>query len=264
MQRLQPEVCEAMEWGRFVQIAEAMYVPGITNPSQPGDFPDGWQIVWNLNVEPVLECMKQTEHIGFVAKPILEQGKLLIVFRGSQSFLDFVDDFEFTLEDFTDIQNGGKTERGFTGLYQSLSFVDPISGHSQSLNDFLKVLRPESRFVVTGYSLGATLATLIAVVLASKNLTVDATLFASPMVGDAAFARTFQSFVHRSCNIINKPDIVPHLPGSLIGYAYTPDVFEINSLCFHDFKQSLSSFHSLNTYLSVLHLMCIGESQQKA
>jgi triacylglycerol lipase len=246
---------EAIYWGQFVKIAEAMYVPGVINPREPHAFPEGWRMIQNMNVEPVLECMQQKEHIGFVVQSQSEPGKLAIVFRGSKSFLDYVDDFEFALADFTSIKNGGKTERGFTRLYESISFVDPQSGVTESLDSFLNGLHSVTSFVVTGYSLGATLAQLQAVVLSNRRLEVEVYTFASPMVGDREFVKTYRSYVQSSCNIINKPDIIPRLPGSFLGYEYTPDVFEINSLCFHEVKQSLRSFHSIDTYLSTLCLL---------
>lgn len=243
---------KAIFWGRFIDVAISMYSPGVTNPPQPAKFPKGWKLVKNINAEAVLSFYSQKEFIGFVAQSLNEPNKFAVVLHGTEGIIDFLDDFEFEQIDFYFIPNGGKTELGFTRFFESFSFVDPISGDSQNLEDYLRGLSETAAFTVTGYSLGGALATLNAVVLANRNIPVDAYYFASPMVGNSTFVKTYNTMVPNSYCIVNQPDIVPKLPGALLGYEHVKTLYEINSLNYPQFKRSISSFHSLNVYIYTL------------
>lgn len=243
---------QAIFWGRFIEVANSMYAPGVTNPSQPSNFPKGWRLVKNINAEAFISFYHQKEFIGFVAQSTDEPNRFVVVLHGTEGIVDFLDDFEFQMVDFYLISNGGKTEYGFTRFYESFSFVDPNSGDSQKLEDYLRELSKKTSFTVAGYSMGGALATLHAVVLAERNFSVDTYLFASPMVGNAAFVKTYNALVQNSYRIVNQPDIVPKLPGILLGYEHVNTQFEVNSLYYPEFKHSISSFHSLNVYIYCL------------
>ena len=174
--------------------------------------------------------------------------------------------------------NGGETELGFTRMYESLTFFDPPPSHastpmSASVETFQGSGDPalpiaqsvdlttllgnlfaasDARFTVAGYSLGGALAILHGAVLGGTGSPVDVYTFAAPMVGDETFVQSYSSVVQESYAIENKPDIVSHLPGTLLGYA--PDVqrVEVNSLEFPELRHTISCFHHLYTYLYVL------------
>jgi triacylglycerol lipase len=239
-------------WGKFIKVAEAMYKPGKTNPAQPSKFPRGWKLAKNINAEAVVSFYNQKEFIGFVAQSVDEPDRFAVVLHGTEGIVDFLDDFEFELIDFYFLSDGGQTEYGFTKFYESFTFVDPIGGESQTLEDYLRELPETASFTVAGYSLGGALATLHTAVLAERRIPVEAYLFASPMVGNASFVKTYNSLVRKSYRIVNQPDIVPKLPGDLLGYEHVNTVFEVNSLQFPQFKHSISSFHSLDVYLYCL------------
>ena len=243
---------KAISWGKFIKVAESMYAPGKTNPTQPSRFPKGWKLVKNINAEAVVSFYNQKEFIGFVAQSLVEPQQFAVVLHGTEGIVDFLDDFEFELIDFYLLSDGGKTEYGFTKFYESFTFVDPISGESQGLEDYVKGLPETASFSVAGYSLGGALATLHAAVLGGRRIPVEAYLFGSPMVGNAAFVKTYNSLVRNSYRIVNQPDIVPKLPGALLGYEHVHTIFEVNSLQFPQFKHSISSFHSLDVYLYCL------------
>jgi len=243
---------KAIFWGEFVGLAYSMYAPRSSNPPQPPNFPNNWRLVTNITVEAVVGFYRQTEFIGFVAQSVAEPHHFAVVLHGTEGIVDFLNDFEFLLTDFDLVENGGRTEDGFTRLYESFSFVDRASGDSQNLTEYLSGLDLMASFTVAGASLGGALATLHAAVLASRNFTVEAYLFASPMVGNAAFTQLYNSLVPISYRIVNKPDIVPLLPGMLLGYVHVNTEFLINSLDFPEIKCSIRCFHSLNTYLYTL------------
>lgn len=236
----------------FVEVAYEMYVPGVTNPKQPSNFPKGWRLVKSINAEAVVGFFRQKEFIGFIAQSIDEPSKFIVAMHGTEGVADFLDDFEFLMTDFNLIPNGGKTEYGFTRFYESLSFVDPLSGVSQNLGDYLKELNQNASYTVVGFSLGGALATLHAVVLASCDIPVEAYLFASPMVGNTAFVNVYNSLVSKSYRIVNKPDVVPQLPGTWLGYEHVNTLFEINSLNYPEIKRTISCFHSPEVYLYAL------------
>jgi triacylglycerol lipase len=243
---------KAVLWGEFIDVAFSMYVPGVTNPAQPINFPKGWKLVKNINADAGVSFFRQKEFIGFVAQSLKDPHRLAVVLHGTEGVMDYIDDFEFLMNDFTLVPNGGRTEYGFTRFYESFSFVDPLSGVSQNLEDYLEELNQMTSFTVTGASLGGALATLHSLVLASRNIPVEAYLFASPMVGDPKFVNTYNSLVPKSYRIVNKPDIVPQLPGHSLGYEHVNTLFEINSLDFPEIKRSIRCFHSINVYVYTL------------
>jgi hypothetical protein len=245
----------AIFWGKFIDIAYSMYISGGTNPPQPTDFPEGWRLVKNINAEAVVGFFRQKEFIGFVVQSLEDPHKFALVLHGTTGVADFLDDFEFLMTDFNLVPNGGRAEYGFTRFYESISFVDAISGASQSLQDYLinlASLKQSPSFTITGDSLGGALATLHAMVLASRGIPVEAYFFASPMVGNSTFVQTYNALVPNTYRIVNKPDIVPQLPGTLLGYEHVNTLFEINSLNFPEIKHSIGCYHSINTYIYAL------------
>jgi hypothetical protein len=246
------DIQKAIFWARFIEVASCMYAPGVTNPPQPVNFPVGWNIVKNINAEAIAGLLDQKEFMGFVAQSAADTNKFAIVFHGTDSIADFLDDFEFMKIDFQFIANGGKTEYGFTRFYESMTFVNPVSGETQSLKEYVSNLPQNASFTVAGHSLGAALATLHAAVLAEKGILVEAYTYASPMVGDEVFANTYNSLLTKSYRIFNKPDIVPQLPGALLGYEHVSTPFEVNSLNDPEIKRSILGFHSLESYIHSL------------
>ncbi|MCL6445172.1 MAG: lipase family protein [Alicyclobacillus sp.] len=249
---------QAIFWGEFIELAYATYVPGVPNPLPPTNFPSGWRLVKNITADAVVSFVDQKEFLGFLAQSTTNPNEFAVVLHGTEGIMDYLDDFEFLMTDFNLVSNGGKTEYGFTRFYESFSFVDPVTGIVQTLQEYLNdlsVLKPLPSFTVAGFSLGAALATLHAVVLASRHFPVEAYLFASPMVGNQTFVQTYNALVPHSYRIVNKPDIVPRLPGSLLGYAHVNTLFEINTLNFPEIKRSIVCFHSPNTYLYALGAM---------
>lgn len=243
---------KAICWEEFIKIAFSMYAPGVINPAQPKNFPKGWKLVKNINAEAVVSFYRQNEFIGFVAQCEKEPNRFAVVMHGTEGVTEFLDDLEFLMTDFKLVPHSGRTENGFTRIYESFTFVDPISGDSKTLVEYIDGLSQNVSFTLAGHSLGGALATLHSLVLASRNIPVEAYLFASPMVGDATFVNTYNSLVKQSYRIVNKPDIVPKLPGTLLGYTHVDTLYEINSLDYPEIKRTTNCFHSQDVYIYTL------------
>ncbi len=174
----------------------------------------------------------------------------MIVFRGRQSDLDWISDFEFWMDPVAEIPNSGNVEHGFLAVYRTLNGVVPGATARRAMAIVVGDIPRGTNVTVTGHSLGGALAVLHAAVLGSNGFSgVSITTFAAPMAGNRQFATTFMTLVPNSVRVYNKPDIVPDLPGALLGYAQVQAGVGINSLDYPEIQWSISCFHSLVTYL---------------
>jgi predicted lipase len=106
--------------------------------------------------------------------------------------------------------------------------------------------------VVTGHSLGSTLATLFVMENDSRRRFEVGTLctFASPRVGNLEFARRFDQLPIASWRIVNKHDVVPRLPPHIpvvLEYDHVDTEYMFDSSGFA--KSSLLCRHTMETYL---------------
>jgi triacylglycerol lipase len=247
---------DAVTWGEFVEVAYQMYLdnPGNPNPPKPSYFPAGWSVAFNLTVDPVLGIFSDVEFIGFIAVTTTTPPSYAIVLRGTESDLDWITDFEFWMDSFTEVPNGGMVEHGFLEITRSLKAVDPATGASQPIATVTAGLTAGAAVTLAGHSLGGAIAVLQAAILSSQGVTAKPQIytFAAPMAGDRQFSSTFLGLVSESYRIYNKPDIVPDTPGTLLGYTQVQTGIGINSLDYPEIQWSIACFHSLLTYLYIL------------
>ncbi|WP_202113250.1 lipase family protein [Paenibacillus sp. MMS18-CY102] len=245
----------AIAWGQFVEVAYQMYASDKINPPTPANFPAGWERVANLTMTPRLELIHEREFAGFIAQSATDPMQQIVAIRGTESGMDWMSDFEFILETFHEVPGSGKTEQGFTNLYRSMlvEYADPDSSKplQQSLLAQIDTLPAGTKLVVTGHSLGSSLATLHAFVAASKGVQTELVTFASPRVGDKAFVEAFQALNMNQTRVYNEPDIVPKMPIELAGYRHIEPGLSINSTLF-PLKHSITCYHALSTYLYVM------------
>lgn len=249
----QVKMDQLIYWGKFVEVAYEMYAQNPISPSTPTDFPLGWERVANLTMTPRLESFKEKEFAGYIARSLENPMQQAVVIRGTESGLDWLSDFEFELESFHEVPNSGKTEAGFTNLYRSMT-VEYADANipSQLLISQLDGLPAGTKLVVTGHSLGSSLATLHAFVAGSKQIDVELITFASPRVGDSHFVEAFQKMnTISNTRIFNHPDIVPKVPVEIAGYRHIEPGIEINSALL-PLKHSIPCYHALSTYLYVM------------
>jgi len=132
-----------------------------------------------------------------------DQGQAIVAFRGTQvdSFRDLVIDASFVLENW---DRPGRVHSGFSAS---------LSATLAPIESWLRDTNP-SRLLLTGHSLGAALATLLAARLADGDRPIELVTFGSPRVGDEALAASLGSLTVR--RYVNCTDAVALLPPPLI------------------------------------------------
>jgi hypothetical protein len=142
---------------------------------------------------------------------------IVVVFRGSESLLDWYHDLLFLKHP---LSNGVKVHKG---IYKQL-MTDGVYEFIRNEIIFLWNEYPEYRIFITGHSLGAGLATLFSFLFAewciSDNITINGKIphivcisFASPRIGNKIFKNKFETLnnlQHFRC--YNSRDIVTGVP----------------------------------------------------
>ena len=190
----------------------------------------------------------------------------MVALRGTATTTEWWDDFQWDVVPFTQVPNGGNVAQGFHDIYNTFGTMTPgqQQGTRASATFAADVAEAATEglaaevdpgslpVVVTGHSLGGALATmLVADLTANTPLKPQAWTFASPNVGDAAFAARYGALTTVSWRIYNQADIVPYFPADIFDH-YQPVTtgYAINS--FGKAKWNLGCAHALNTYLHVL------------
>ena len=187
-----------------------------------------------------------------------------------------------------------RIEKGFMDCYTSMDEVSDKCSRSArdivvgEIERLLKQYEGEMLSItVTGHSLGAALATLSAydiketVMKTSMQSAIPVTVFAfaSPRVGNPAFARRMEEIGVKVMRLVNKDDVVPKLPGNFMNenmgswltklLNWLPWTYshvgirvsvDIENSPFLKQTISLSDFHSLEVYLHLLDGF-VGESK---
>lgn len=138
---------------------------------------------------------------GFAA--VHDDGRAIIAFRGTQadSFRDVMTDASVFLENW---ERPGRVHSGFSASLSSV--LEPIGAWLDDTNP--------ARLLLTGHSLGAALATLLAARLSDGGRPIALVTFGSPRVGDAALAASLEPMAVR--RYVNCTDTVALLPPPLI------------------------------------------------
>jgi triacylglycerol lipase len=256
----------AVTYGPFIQAAEAQYSsdPSVVNPAAITKMPAGYTLVRTIQMTDFFGPEQSRVFYGYVAvggDPVTA----VVALRGTESTMEWWDDFHWDLVPFTQIPDGGNVAQGFYDIYKSIGTMAPGQQAASAPSAFAAEvaraatsglaagLDPASLpLVVTGHSLGGALATLLVTELsATTALKPQAWTFASPQVGDAKFAARYGGLSTVSWRIYNQVDVVPHFPVDVLdSYQPVTTGYAINSL--GKAKWSLSCAHSLNTYMHVL------------
>jgi hypothetical protein len=136
----------------------------------------------------------------------------LVAFRGTEPEdpSDLFTDAQFILSDWCGPsgQRLGMVHQGFAQAAQDMQLFARIKAH-------LDALPPAAPVLLTGHSLGAALATLMASWVPSAQLYT----YGSPRVGDAAFAQSVRNAV--AVRVVNCCDLATRAPPEAVfGYAH--------------------------------------------
>jgi triacylglycerol lipase len=166
----------------------------------------------------------ESEPFGFTA--CTADGTGYLVFRGTDTTHDWLDDIHARHRGYSYMRNFGSVHEGFFGLFASMR---------ADLDRALAAAPGVERWLVTGHSLGSALATLAIPYLAAarRPLAPQHYNFASPRTGDPAFAAAFDTLATRLFRMVNTSDVVTQLPlpvlsHSLYSHVGTPVDFTAN------------------------------------
>jgi triacylglycerol lipase len=182
-------------------------------------------------------------------------GNLYIVVRGSETDLDWIDDFDSWQTAYSPVSGFGSVHWGFMSIYASMSsaVLVAINWALGKLGANVKAL------YVAGHSLGSALSTLaVPDVIVNSNLDrskVGLTHYplASPRVGDPAFYYHYSSQNIPTYRIIDTEDIVPDLPPSvvpLLGYIYKHVGLEVSYTA--QYNSDAGNHDHINSYYYAL------------
>ncbi len=248
------DVNTAIELGEFVADAYSIY-----RAADPATFVlsnPGYKIVHRLYADDLFDGIPGYVLFGFIARSTDgndDNKDVVVAIRGTIELFEWLKDADFFMSPCPAGPQAGKTEQGFTDLYNSLR-ID-ANGTALTAREALEQMKTSGELTtlrISGHSLGSSIATILALDVRVRSEFDEPTLytFASPLVGDKTFAGYFDSKFPNSKRVANSPDIVPHLPPTIIGFSHVDTLYPINSD--DSTKNSIICHHSLQTYLHTL------------
>ena len=134
------------------------------------------------------------------AKPAIGKDLYVIAIAGTLTYEDVRADFNDQLIDFY----GTHAHAGFVGTWKKIyPAIQKMAGAN-----------PDAQFIVSGHSLGAAVATLVAVALGADFPGIQVALYASatPRTGSRDFIDLLVRVAPNHWHLTNRADIVPTLP----------------------------------------------------
>jgi hypothetical protein len=195
-----------------------------------------------------------------------DDGEAVVAIRGTEGIKEWVQDAQFLDEAFTFVAGGGRSEDGFTDMYRSMSVEEGLGALSvvKSLGT-VAWKRDVSSLTICGHSLGGSIATLVALDVATNapapfnNPTVYT--YASPRTGNHDFAVKYHQTVTTTYRFVDTVDLVPKLPG-IFPYRHVTDAILLDSLTLIPPRARLQPnplcWHILSSYLYLMSLYSGG------
>jgi triacylglycerol lipase len=155
------------------------------------------------------------EIFGYIAE---SSDTIVVAFRGTASLKNVSSYLDILQIPYPHAKSGGKTHRGITQIYQSCR---------TSFLDIIQTLSPAKRLIVTGHSLGGSLAALFALDAAINFPLQQPVLymFAGLPIGDSDFVALFNEHVKNSIRVVNVNDNVPSINSRLAPFRYRKRIF---------------------------------------
>jgi len=200
------------------------------------------------DINPQRPLIEGYKTIGIVAQNTADANDVFVAVRGTEGIWEWLQDAKFLPRPFPKVSGSGLTEDGFTDMYFSFSLTPNPS--NTFMSDVAALLPPKAAVTVTGHSLGAALATLLALDM-SVNTKVSVGLYtlASPRVGDLVFHNLFNHVVPNAYRVANRLDIVTQTPPPLL-YFHVGDDTELTPS--GTMKFDILCEHHLTSYFNML------------
>ncbi|PTS82183.1 lipase [Pseudomonas sp. HMWF032] len=175
---------------------------------QPPSLP-GWRFgapIWSLLND--LHFLNESEPFGFVARD--PQGEVYLVFRGTESAQDWLDDLEVDQCAYPWQAGLGHVHDGFLRFYASL--------RDQALQA-VATQQPSGPLWVCAHSLGGALSSLAVLDLRERwpDLPLQHYSFASPRLAAPDFAAHYNGLQVPTFRVVNDSDLVPQVPPGVTG-----------------------------------------------
>ncbi|RCI09953.1 hypothetical protein L249_8582 [Ophiocordyceps polyrhachis-furcata BCC 54312] len=140
-----------------------------------------------------------------------EANELIVAFRGSSTIQDVATDADFLVQaDYASPGVSGcddcKIHAGFLKSWNAVA-KDVISSVQGMLAE-----NPGMKVVVTGHSLGGSLASLAAMSMIGSDIKAEAVTFGQPRTGNQAYADFVDNGVPGFMRVTHADDIVPQIP----------------------------------------------------
>jgi hypothetical protein len=254
---------DAIHYARLVEAAEAVLPTEICAPTLRVALREAqtcYTVLANIFANDLATRANERRRemivsIGYIAQD--EAGNVVIAIRGTHGVHEWIHDLLYEAVPCPFLPDAGYTEDGFTDVYLSLR-VNAEHGATR-LVDYVAQMefpRPLKSLTVCGHSLGAALATLLALDLAANTRYKNPALytFASPRTGDERFAEVFNRLVPNTYRIANRKDLVTEVPPIFLShknrYAHVESTTALVPHC--GVREHLLCMHHLSTYT---HLM---------
>ncbi|KAI8090273.1 lipase [Gilbertella persicaria] len=154
---------------------------------------------------------------GYILRSDAEK-TIYLAFRGTKSFKNAVADLQFVLKTYPNVK-GAKVHEGFLEAYNEV-----IASFFPTMLDQITAF-PKYKVVILGHSLGGAQALLAGIDLYQRDVrfspdNMSIVTAGCPRVGNPTFAQYFNSIRVPFTRIVNKRDIVPHLPPQSFGFLH--------------------------------------------
>jgi len=169
----------------------------------------GWSFsapIWSILSD--LHFINESEPFGFAARD--PNGEVYLVFRGTDTAQDWLDDLEAGQRNYPWLDDVGQVHEGFLKLYRSLRDLA-----LQALDS----LQPSGPLWACGHSLGCTLSSLAVLDMRERwpDLPLQHYNFASPRLAAPDFAAYYNGLEVPTFRVVNDSDLVPEIPPGVTG-----------------------------------------------